>query len=583
MHTDHSRKKRIKYFIFFLIVLNIVIPLLIVGLQGNTQSNVNENYYYDKSPKTHSFSKGDYEPILDTEKQGLGDINITKLIFNEIGINLSDGMSQDYQDYEEDLSSGALNMSYRGTQFIKTKKVAQVDNINENITDYTKVTVLLNESINVVYDASVQGLEGYTMYAPKLTPFLDGQLWVENDTFQLKGVNKENYTIVPIGNINFLKFNYRDYFSYEALNFTMHIIWEFNLTINSWSLTQSVVDDIIIEEENQVLSPEFKYEFKLIGTKFNKTQGNSYTKINADNLWVNLTVNLPDKALLTNHRLQINSINKGNFLNTDKSLSQYVRANNTKFLIDFTVNYIIGFVEPVDETWSIDRLVEEKDIRERIYFPQIISGPNHIFVKYVNIFEDTIGFEQVESKSSLFGREFSYVEINVTELEEDIKNSLIFNENATKRQGIQITLPYLIKGEVCPFTFKYETDKDLRVIITDNIRMPIVGLDVVVYYYGEKYGTYISKEKSQPIGPTITDQNGEILVENVPNGNYTIRIYDIITEELIMKAEVSAFTEVNYVITPIIHFPLIVLIFSIGSVSVFGIGFKIFKKQKTSK
>jgi len=71
MHTDHSRKKRIKYFIFFLIVLNIVIPLLIVGLQGNTQSNVNENYYYDKSPKTHSFSKGDYEPILDTEKQGL--------------------------------------------------------------------------------------------------------------------------------------------------------------------------------------------------------------------------------------------------------------------------------------------------------------------------------------------------------------------------------------------------------------------------------------------------------------------------------------------------------------------------------
>jgi len=541
---------------------------------------VDENYYYDKSPKTHSFSKGDYEPILDTEKQGLGDINITNIDFDEIGINSSNGMDSDYR---EDLSSGALNMSYRGTQFITTNKVAQVDNINENINDYRKVTVLLNESINVVYDASIQGLEGYTMYAPKLTPFLVVQLLIENDTYALRKVNEQYYSIVTYNDINFLKYNYRDNFTDNTLNFTMPIIWEYNLTIASWKLTQYEVDDLLIEEEDQILSPEFKYEFNIIGKKFNGSQNNI---INADSLLVNLTVNFPDKALLRNHKLQINSNNiGGKILNPDKSLylSQLVRANNTKFLIDFKVSYIIGFVEPVDETWAIDRLVEEKDIRERIYFPQIISGPSHIFIKYINILEDTIGFDQVESKTSLFGRSISYTEVNVTELEEDIRNSLIFNENATKRQGIKITLPYLIKGEICPFTFKYETDRDLKVIITDNIRMPIVGLDVVVYYYDEKYGTYISKEVNQPIGPTITNQNGEILVENVPNGNYTIRIYDPITEELIKEAEVSAFTEVNYVITPIIHFPVIVLIFSISSLSIFGIGFKIYKKQKTSK
>lgn len=580
MCSDSSRKERIKYFIFFLIVLNIVIPLLIVGLQGNTQSNVDENYYYDKIPKTHSFYKGKYEPILDTEKQGLGDINITDLFLSppERGISLSKGMST---SYKEDLSSGALKVSYNETKFIKTKKIAQVDNINENITEYRKITVLLNETIDVSYNASIQNLEGYLLYAPKLTPFLVVQLWIENDTYTLRKVNEQYYSIVTYDDINFLKYNYRDNFTDNTLNFTLHIIWEYNLTINSWKLTQYEVEDLLIEEENQDLSPEFKYEFNLIGKKFNGTQN---AVINAKTLEVNLTVNFPDKALLRNHKLKINSETiVGNFLNPDGSLSKEVLANNTKFLLDFTVNYTIGFVEPVDETWGIDRLVEDKDIRERIYFPRIISGPNHIFVKYVNFFEDTIGFEQVKSESSLFGRDISYIEVNVTKLEEDIKNSLIFSENATKRQGIKITLPYLIKGEVCPFTFKYETDKDLRVIITDNIRMPIVGLDVVVYYYGEKYGTYISKEVNQPIGPTITDQNGEILVENVPNGNYTIRIYDPITEELIMEAEVSAFTEVNYVITPIVHFPLIFLIFSIGSVCVFGIGFIIFKKQKTRK
>ena len=582
MHTDCSRKKRIKYFIFFLIVLNIVIPLLLVGLQGNTQSNVNENYYNEKTPKTQSFSKGDYEPILDTEKQGLGDINITNIDFDEIGFN----SSQTKADLKADLTSGALNMTHEGTEFIKTIKVAQVDNINENITDYRKITILLNESINVVYNASIDPLEGYLIYAPKLTPFLDAQLWVENNT-PVTLVDKQYYSFDKNDDINFLKFNYKDYFMYNVLNFTMHIIWEYNLKINSWKLTQYEVDDLLIEEEDQVLSPEFKYEFTIVGLKYKyDNQTKKYVELPADNLFINLTVNFPDKVLLMNHKIQINSENFGsNILNADKSLSRLVLANNTKFLIDFTVSYIIGFVEPVDETWGIDRLVEGKDIRERIYFPQIISGPNHIYVKYVNIFEDTIGFEQVESETSLFGRKISYVEVNVTEFEEDITNSLIFNENATKRQGIKITLPYLIKGEVCPFTFKYETDRDLRVIITDNIRMPIVGLDVVVFYFGEKYGTYISKEVNQPIGPTITDQNGEILVENVPNGNYTIKIYDPITEELIFEAEVSAFTDINYVLTPIVHFPLIILIFSISSLSIFGIGYKIFKKQKknTSK
>lgn len=570
MHTDCSRKKRIKYFIFFLIVLNIVIPLLIVGLQGKSQSNVDENYYYDKNPKTHSFSKGDYEPILDTEKQGLGDINVTDIDFSDVGFN----SSQTKVDLKADLTSGALNMTYEGTEFIKTMKVAQVDNINENITDYRKITILLNESINVVYNASIDPLEGYLIYAPKLTPFLDAQLLVENDTF-FKRVNEGNYSFEEIGSINFLRFNYYDYFPERALNFTMHIIFEYNLTVDNWRLTQNL-DDLLIEEENQILNPKFTYEFRINGLKFINVNDTSPTP--ADNLDVNLTVNFPDKALLKNHKNYGSGI-----LNPDGSLSKEVLANNTKFLIDFTVGYIIGFVEPVDETWGIDRLVEDKDIRERIYFPGIISGPNHIFVKYINILEDTIGFDQVESESSLFGRAISYVEVNVTELEEDIRNSLIFNENATKRQGIKITLPFLLKGEICPFTFKYETDKDLKVIITDNIRMPIVGLDVVVYYYDEKYGTYISKEVNQPIGPTITDQNGEILVENVPNGNYTIKIYDPITEELIVEAEVSAFTEINYVLTPIIHFPLIILIFSISSLSIFGIGFMIFRKQKTSK
>jgi hypothetical protein len=136
----------------------------------------------------------------------------------------------------------------------------------------------------------------------------------------------------------------------------------------------------------------------------------------------------------------------------------------------------------------------------------------------------------------------------------------------------------MIKNEICPFIIKYETERDLKLIITDNIRMPISGLDVKIYYYGILYGTYISQEVSQPIGPTLTDENGEILVKDVPNGNYTIKIYQGVN--LIKEAEVSSYLEINYVTTQIIHFPIIVFIFSSIGGLIFILGLRIYLKQK---
>ncbi|MFX1443397.1 MAG: hypothetical protein ACFFHV_08290 [Promethearchaeota archaeon] len=580
-----KRRTTVRKLLFIFIVLNIFIPLLLNGLNNTTSPNFTNSSSNDNQGilKTQIFSKDDYEAILEEEKQALGDINVTDLIYNELGINYSNSMKSNYEDYKDDLFSGALNMSYKGTQFEKTNKLAQVDNINEQITDYKKITVLLNESISVAYNSSIQSLEGYLLYAPRLNPFLDAQIWVENNTgLPLQQVNKGNYSIIKIVNIvdiNFLKFNYKDYFGYNSLNFTMHILWEYNFTIENWKLTQESGQELLLnEDENNIIKPNFDYQFKIIGNKFNK-YGNA--TILADNLEVNLTINLPDKGLLKNIKFRINSDAQKDFLTPDNSIfvrGQLIKANGSLIEIEFYASYRILFEDPVKETWAIDRLVEDTNIRERIYFPYISSGPSHIYIKDAKVTEKTVSFAQVISASSLFGRSVFYEEVNATEFKEDVKYSLIFNENTTKKAGIKITLPYLVKGEICPFTIKYETNLDLRIKVTDNIRMPVAGLDVKIYYYGELYGTYISNEKNQPIGKTITDENGEIFIKNVPNGNYTIKIYQ--GENLIKEAEVSAYVEINYVTTPIFHIPFVVMIFSSISGLFFGIGYYIFRKQK---
>ena len=109
---------------------------------------------------------------------------------------------------------------------------------------------------------------------------------------------------------------------------------------------------------------------------------------------------------------------------------------------------MIRFINPVSETWAIDRLVSMRNIRERIYFPSLISGPKRIIVNYLMIYEPTITLDQVISNTSLFERDVQYFDLNVSTIEEEFKHSLIFTKNAVKKQGLKIIIPYMIRGEI---------------------------------------------------------------------------------------------------------------------------------------
>jgi hypothetical protein len=585
MLTNRKKNKRFaKRLILFLVIVSLLIPSIIVG--NDNDSNYNYSYNsYDSTypePKTQGFSKDLYTPILEEEKHGLGSINVTDLDLQDIGLGFNSTDDVAYSNYDKDLTSKALNMSYKGTKFIKTEKIAQVGNLNENITDFEKIVVKLNETLSIQYNEST---EGFLIYASKLTPCKLIQLSVENNTRIIENIHESNYSINEIDGIDFLNFNFKNYFKQNNLNFTMHMIWQYNFTIENWQMSQYFKPELIITEEDNIIYPKFNYYFQIKGLKYIKTNESIiYQEIPADDLWIkNLTINLPDKNLLSSHYLILNQevIPTNDFLAPDKSVfTNSIRANTSTIDLDFTTYFSIEFVEPVDYTWGIDRLVEDQDIRERIYFPKITSGPSNIFLKYIKILEETISFDQVISSTSLFKRILSYTEINVSEFEEELINSLIFHQFATKRQGIKITMPYMIKGETCPFTIKYETTKDLRIIVTDNINMPLSNFEVVIYYYGEKYGTYVSKEKTQPLGPSITDENGEVLIEDVPNGNYTIKIFPRNSDDLIIKAEVSSFLDINYVVTPVIHFPLLILILGGICGILLGIGLKINRKRE---
>jgi hypothetical protein len=518
----------------------------------NYNSLDRENSNINIDPKIQGFSKDDYTPILDAPEQGLGSITITKLTFNEEGIF---NRSERYPNLVDDLNSGALNITYLGTQYMQTNEIAQFNNLDKSLPESDKITVLINESISVQCNSSMEESEGYLIYSPRLRPRVLKQVLVQNESSSIiKELSEDEYSL---DTVNYLIFDYQNYFQGDFHNFSMYFIFEYKLTAFGWELALEPKNILTLTQQEQTFSPSFYYNFSLTGLKESDLYANS--SIPAGNLVVELIVNPLDKNLFYDQQLTINHTVVNDFLEQDNLINVTISADAKLFSFTFKTNFTLKFENSVDYSWAIDRLVEGRNLRERIYFPSLISGPKHIYLKNVTLIESTITADQVISNSSLFERSVNYYDAIVSITQETIENSLIFTENAVKRKGLRLTIPYLIVGETNPFFLKYDATNDLKIYITDNIRMPLMGYRIELLYFGKVFGTYISNNLTQPMAPAYSNENGEILIENVPNGNYTIKIFQ--DNVFIMDALINTFSEVIYLNTNVPYFPLWILIF----------------------
>jgi len=531
--------------------------LILIDPSSNFSSLNLENNDNPIIPELSSFSEDDYSPIINTPEQGLGNITITQFSFDEEGVF---NQSEKYPNLVDDLSSGALKISYLETTYLETTEIAQFNNLDDSIPRSNKITVLINESISVQFNSSIENSEGYLIYNPLLYPRVLNQVLVKNNTDPIiEELNEADYTI---DSNNYFVFNYQNFFSATFHNFSLYFIFEYSLTLETWDLTQNPNDDLSLTQQIQTFSPSFYYNFTLIGTKIS---GNlTKPPEPADNLVLEIIVNPLDKDLFFGHILDIDDQIKVNFLEPDKKINVTISADAKLFSLKFSANFTMMFENSVDFSWAIDRLIGERNIRERIYFPSLISGPEHIILKNITLVESTIIVDQIISNSSLFDRNVNVFDEIISIGQETIENSLIFTKNAVKRKGLNLVIPYLIAGETNPCSLKYSATNDLKIVITDSIRMPLVGYRIELKYYGKNYGTYISNNFTQPMASAYSDENGEILIENVPNGNYTVKVYQ--GTVLITELQINTFREVNYLITDVIHFPLWILIF--GGISV---------------
>ena len=182
----------------------------------------------------------------------------------------------------------------------------------------------------------------------------------------------------------------------------MYFIFEYKLTAMGWELALDQENILTLTQQEQTFSPSFYYNFALTGLKYGDNI--SMISVPAENLVVELIVNPLDKDLFYDQELRINDTLVNDFLEPDNLVNVTISADAKLFSLKFKTNFTLKFESSVDYSWAIDRLIEGRNVRERIYFPSLISGPTHIYLKNVTIIESTITKNQVISNSSLFNR-----------------------------------------------------------------------------------------------------------------------------------------------------------------------------------
>ncbi len=83
-----------------------------------------------------------------------------------------------------------------------------------------------------------------------------------------------------------------------------------------------------------------------------------------------------------------------------------------------------------------------------------------------------------------------------------------------------------------------------------------------------------------PMAPAITNEYGEVIIKDVPNGNFTVYIYS--GDQLLTKSSVNPFIYTNYIPTDIAHFPIWIIIFGTinGIIAFIGILIHLSNKKR---
>ncbi len=305
---------------------------------------------------------------------------------------------------------------------------------------------------------------------------------------------------------------------------------------------------------------------------------------------------LPDYQYISNVQVYKQGVlsvnNTGDYRMVNKIFYHQCNLTSpTDISATFRTNFTIEIVSAGNGSFYQDRLIEGLSIRQRDYKIRVIAGSPTLMLRYFWINDTTIPFPDLRGGASLpkstLGRPIATRNMNLSVP----KNPNIIEDNSTSNlteyiDGISfiggndtIGCYYISYGETDIISVTYLAKYFLTAIITDKIATPLMGYRVIAHYQGVQYGPVMKKEGGIGFPELTTDRNGQISINYVPAGNYSLQIINPLGETVGFY-NASSLLPNNVVKTDVEHFPTIQLVFlGICVISIVA-GIQIFKKRE---
>lgn len=508
--------------------------------------------------------------IATSDQNPLGQIYLTYLNFLPKGLY----SLQDLNDLK------ATHVGFPAVQLVGTVTPASLDTKSPSgLGSVYNMTIRLKETVNWTYNENITSkLIGFRPYLSPISMnamYLNDTLVPSNKYF----VNSSSFSYDQsfFGDVQERQNIYYDFTTEFQTHPNGTLIlsyqYDYNLPISSW-------------ECNNIGSIQYlrNYQQNIIQSYINNITIGTPTRIL--NLTGTFNITLPDRM----------EIYETEFTNLDghypSEVYEYDREMNSfsipqinltstrQFDFTFKGNFTVEIIDTVADFWAEDRLVESQNLRERDYKITVSAGPASLKIKNLLINETSIYYKDVAGSnqiSSALGRTVFVNNMNVS-------TGAPSSFNMTYYDGIILlgkateSLYYLVKGEVDVVTVRYTASRTLTAIITDKITNPLAGYKVRVYFGNQSYGSQISLGNSKPYPELITNSRGQITIPYAPIANFTLVISDG-SGNFVCNESAHTLVASNLIITPVVHFPSVILIYTGIFTAVLLLGIAIYKKN----
>jgi hypothetical protein len=524
--------------------------------------------YSQISAATSNSSSYQVNKIIDSNINSIGEVKVVSL-----DINNEPDFFFGY-DYEN------ISFTHETPDFIGT-----VTNANDDRTQFiagsrrSDIRVRINETVEWVYNDSVAAYD--VGFKPYIQPAILNRMFL-NGTL----LNSTDYYL-SLNNSQGFYYNFENLFTANA-NGTFILTYEYECDIPITGLNcYTPGPEQYIIDHTQNLTQRFNYNitFGELGNSLDVTAKFNVTLPNYDRLF-NTVIDEFDNGTLqsweyTNHKNQISLVAN---LSSEKKMG-----------LHFDTNFTVQILEAISSYWSEDRLVDSTSVRERDIKLRVSDGPADLILSYIWLNETEVFFDDLVKSSNIrsaLGRPvyaqdmnvsvesiYNYDPIEENEEDEEEDEVVVQYTDGTKLLGLAGESRYYIAtNETDIITIRYSAPRTLSIVVTDNINVPLPDYRVNIYYGEMKYGTKINRFHALPYPTKITNENGQILYDWVPAGNFTLEIMDS-NGKFVANKTASSLSSLNFLVTDKTHFPSVILVLGGISTGFILLGVVILKKQ----